>query len=123
MRWSATHRNSPATVAVPPPSGPVINATQTNLNTSLNPSQWGQSVTVTATVMSKAAPIAVSNEIVIFKDGQIQIGSSITGVNGVATLTLTGLSVGTHDLTAFYGGDSSCRQQPLQRRNADRQSG
>ena len=78
-------------------------ATTLGLLTSVNPSAAGQSVTFTATVF----PTTGSGETgaVTFFDDGARIGT-VTVVNGQATLSLTALAVGDHDLTASYGGDA-----------------
>jgi hypothetical protein len=74
--------------------------TTTGLGSSLNPSQFAQSMTLTATVAPSTATGTVT-----FYDGTTVIGSD--GVSaGTATLVTTALPVGTDDLTAAYGGDA-----------------
>jgi uncharacterized protein (TIGR03437 family) len=76
-------------------------ATTTALASSLNPSTYGQSITLTATVSP-----APANGTVTFNDGTITLGSgNLSG--GTATLTLSTLSVGAHPLTAVYGASTS----------------
>lgn len=72
-----------------------------------DPSSFGQTVTLTATVAAsvilpgQAAPAGT----VVFDDGQTAIGSASL-VSGSATFTTSGLSVGTHTITAVYSGDN-----------------
>jgi hypothetical protein len=40
-----------------------------------------------------------------FRDGGVNIGAPVTVANGVATLTTSSLSAGTHTITASYSGD------------------
>ena len=76
-------------------------STTTTLSASPNPSTYGETVTLTATVSPAAA-----TGIVTFMDGVATIGTgTISG--GVATLTVSNLSVGPHSLTAVYSGDST----------------
>ncbi|HEV3198786.1 MAG TPA: Ig-like domain-containing protein, partial [Bryobacteraceae bacterium] len=89
---------SPAVdVVVPPP----VTSTNTSLSSSLNPSNVGQPVTLTATVMPASATGTVT-----FKDGANTIGMGTLG-NGTATFTTSTLSVGSHPLIATYSGDSN----------------
>jgi hypothetical protein len=83
----------------------VINAvmTSTTLTSSLNPSQSGQSVTFTATV---AAASGVPTGTVNFLDGGAALGSGSLSPQGIATFSTSGLSVGTHTITAAYQGDA-----------------
>ena len=88
----------------------VINAsalppTTTTLVSSLNPSTVGASVTFTATV-SGSSPTGT----VAFKDGLNAIaGCSAQPVNGAgqAACTTSGLTLGTHSVTAAYSGDAN----------------
>jgi hypothetical protein len=75
--------------------------TTTELSSSPNPSQLGQTVTFTATVTS-AGPTPTGK--VEFKDGTKEI-KSVTLSGGVATLTTSKLAVGSHSITAEYTGD------------------
>ncbi len=83
----------------------VVNAagTTTTLTSSVNPSTPAQSVTFTATVTSAVAGTVGGT--VTFKDGANTLGTpSAVGAGGVATLTTTALTVGSHNITAVYGG-------------------
>jgi hypothetical protein len=81
-----------------------LNETIMSVTSSSNPSQFGQNVTFTAVVGSPFAPSQSPTGTVTFKDG-----STILGVVGltdrVASLTTSGLSAGTHPITAEYSGD------------------
>ncbi len=75
----------------------------TTLASSLNPSVFGQSLTLTATVSgSGGTPTGT----VTFLEGATTLGTG-TLSNGQATLTTLTLSVGSHNLTAQYAGDST----------------
>ena len=74
-------------------------ATTTALTSSLNPSTSGGSVTFTATVN----PAVPDNETVTFHDGTTVIGTGVTS-GSVATLTISSLSVGSHQINATYSG-------------------
>ena len=71
---------------------------------SLNPSIYGQSVTLTATVTS-AAPSTPTGT-VTFKNGTASIGSATLNASGVATLTKANPPAGSLSITAIYNGDS-----------------
>ncbi len=61
-----------------------------------------QSVTLTATLSGAASPIGT----VTFKDGTTVLGTAaVSGV--IATLATPGLAMGTHAITATYGGDGN----------------
>src|SRR5205823_1003805 len=71
-------------------------ATSTGLASSPNPSTFGQSVALTATVSPSTATGTVT-----FKDGSTSLGTG-TLSNGTATLTLSTLATGPHSLTAVH---------------------
>jgi hypothetical protein len=75
-------------------------ATTTALSSSVNPSLVGQSVTFTATVAG-ASPTGT----VEFFDGATSLGSGALA-GGAATLSTSSLTLGTHLITAVYGGDA-----------------
>jgi Bacterial Ig-like domain (group 3)/FG-GAP-like repeat len=85
-----------------PSSSNALTATISNvvLSSSLNPSIYNQSVTFTATLLpSKTGTV-------VFFDGSNSIGASvITGAT--ATLTISSLLVGSHNITAQYNSDTS----------------
>jgi Bacterial Ig-like domain (group 3)/MBG domain (YGX type)/FG-GAP-like repeat len=70
------------------------------LTSSINPSSWGESVTFTATV----PPHATGQ--VTFVDGAVAL-STATVLNEAASLSTSQLAVGTHRITAMYGGDTN----------------
>ncbi|MBZ5656528.1 MAG: FG-GAP-like repeat-containing protein [Acidobacteriia bacterium] len=82
----------------------VKDQTNTTLSSSLNPSIYGQPVTLTATV-TPTGPYPLTGA-VTFRDGTLAIGTA-TPRGGVATVTKPRLAVGTHSITAAYGGDAS----------------
>jgi Bacterial Ig-like domain (group 3)/Galactose oxidase, central domain len=80
-------------------------STTTTLISSANPSVLGQLVTFTATV-SPVPGSATPTGTVSFKDGAVTLGAR-TLSGGQASFTTAALSVGSHSITAVYGGDSS----------------
>lgn len=78
-------------------------ATGTTLTSSLNPSTYGQAVTLTATV-SSAGPTPTGT--VTFKNGSATLGTASLSF-GAATITTSTLAVGTLTITANYGGDAA----------------
>ena len=80
----------------------VAGATTTAVVSSLNPSTVGQSVTFTATVTG-ASPTGT----VQFKDGVTNLGSPVTMSGGVAALSTSALTQGSHAITGVYGGDAN----------------
>lgn len=79
------------------------NSTTTSLTSSLDPSQYSQPVTFTATVTG--TPGAPSGS-VTFTDGVNPLGS-VPLSGGSAALTTGALAIGSHSITASYSGDAS----------------
>ncbi len=76
-------------------------ATTTVVTSSLNPSTYGASVTLTSTVTPSTATGTVT-----FKDGATVLGTgSLSG--GTATFSTAALAVGPHSITAAYGGSAN----------------
>ena len=75
-------------------------ATTTSVTSSKNPSVLGSSVTFTATV---ASTIGTATGTVTFKNGPTTLGTGPV-VAGKAVLTTSGLTLGSHSITAGYGG-------------------
>ena len=80
--------------------------TTATLTSSLNPSNYGNSVTFTATIPPGGTTAPTGT--VSFLDGAAKIGTGTLGGNpGVATFTTAALNMGTHIITVNYSGDSS----------------
>jgi hypothetical protein len=73
----------------------------TSLASSPNPSTFGQSVTFTATV----SPTAATGPVTFF-DGSTSLGTANL-IGGRASFSTSSLSVGSHTITATYGGDTN----------------
>jgi hypothetical protein len=80
--------------------------TTTAVTSSVNPSYQGQSVTFTATITPSVAESFAATGTVTFKDGTTVLGTGTVSGN-TATYTTSGLSTGTHSITAVYGGDAN----------------
>ncbi|GAA1273664.1 hypothetical protein GCM10009677_28620 [Sphaerisporangium rubeum] len=87
----------PTTRATQPDNPP----TETTLTSSANPSHRNQPVTFTATVTGDFRGFNPTNK-VLFRDGDLVIGSAMLDPSGHASFTTSGLSVGTHPITAVY---------------------
>ena len=83
-----------------------IGQTTASLNTSQNPSAFGQSVTFTVTVSPQGFKGTPSGTVTFF-DGTGNLGRSDLNSNGVATLSTSTLTVGTHNITASYSEDAN----------------
>ena len=88
-------------VVVNPASSPTV----TGVTSSLNPSTFGQSVTFTAAVSAVAGTSSLTGT-VSFKDGGTVLATGVALNAGVATFATSALAVGSHSITAIYGGDS-----------------
>jgi hypothetical protein len=79
-------------------------ATATNIASSVNPSVFGQSVVLAATIQTPAGTMASGT--VNFLDGSTSLGTAAVS-NNSAQLAVSGLSLGSHSLTAFYSGNAN----------------
>ncbi|MGD0681221.1 MAG: Ig-like domain repeat protein [Terracidiphilus sp.] len=96
--------NSPLVIELIGNAAP-LNSTMVALTSSLNPSDFGQSVTFTATVTTGTGTLSTSSTVTFF-DGATQLGVVDVSTSGVATFTISTLTVGLHPITATYSGDS-----------------
>ncbi len=85
---------APATVAI---------ATGTAVISSTNPAVAGQSISFTATVAHSGGGTPTGS--VNFLDGATSLGAGALNASGIATISTGALSVGSHSITAAYGGD------------------
>ncbi len=103
------------TTSTSPPLNQVVLATPTSvtLTSSANPSTFGQSVSLLATVNTAGGHTPTGN--VEFFDGTTLLGTFALGGSGLSTsalapnqaeLSTSALSQGTHSITAVYSGDS-----------------
>jgi Bacterial Ig-like domain (group 3) len=76
----------------------------TSLTATPNPSQFNQAVTLKATV--KSATSGTPTGTVTFKAGTTILGTAALS-SGVASLSVKTLTVGTHSITAVYGGSTN----------------
>ena len=83
-------------------------AATVTLSSTPNPAHTGQSVTLSVTVRNAGgASTPVPSGLVTFKDGANSLGSVTLDASGNASLVVSTLSNGSHDLTASYGGDTN----------------
>jgi hypothetical protein len=83
--------------------------TTTTVASSVNPTVFGQATTFTATVSANAPGAGTPTGTVTFMDGSTVIGTGTldqTTGNDQATFTTASLAVGSHAISAVYGGDS-----------------
>jgi len=81
-------------------------STTTSIDSSLNPSVYGQSLTFTAHVAVVAPGVGSPTGAVQFDvDGQ-PYGTAVSMTGDTATLTVPTLNGGNHDVTATYNGDA-----------------
>ncbi|WP_283808449.1 Ig-like domain repeat protein [Bradyrhizobium sp. AS23.2] len=77
-------------------------ATTTTLTSSLNPSMFGQSVTLTATVSAGTATGSVT-----FRDGATVLATVPLSGAATAVFTTSSLALGPHSMTATYNGSAN----------------
>ena len=80
--------------------------TATALSATPNPTDFGQSVSLRATVTPVAPGAGTATGTVKFNDGSTTL-ASVTMSNSAATFTTSSLAAGTHNLTALYSGDAN----------------
>ncbi len=81
--------------------------TTTALATTPNPSTFGQTITLIATIAPSTGASGVPSGTVAFSDGTVALGTSAVDNSGKATLVVSSLSVGGHSLLASYSGDGT----------------
>jgi Bacterial Ig-like domain (group 3)/Fibronectin type III domain len=82
------------------------NQSATALKASVNPSVYGQTFTLTATVTAKTGSGTPTGS-VTFMDGTATLGTSTLNSSGVATLGVSLTTLGSNKLTAVYSGNAS----------------
>jgi hypothetical protein len=82
------------------------NASTTLLNSSPNPSGLGQPITFTATVSGVPVSAGTPTGMVTFRDGNTVIAQLPLDANGLASITKSDLSSGSHPITATYAPDT-----------------
>ena len=78
--------------------------TAVKLASSLNPAALSAAVTLSANVTGNGGTPAGT---VTFFDGAAGIGSATLNAQGIASLTVSNLIIGSHNITAAYSGDAS----------------
>lgn len=78
--------------------------TSTFVTSSPNPSAPAETVTLSANVTSNT--VADITGIITFRDGETTLGTAPLN-NNTASLAIATLTIGTHSITAFYGGDTT----------------
>jgi hypothetical protein len=104
LSWTGTNTSGSSSVPMNTTVTGGISSTTTTLTSSGNPSVYGQPVTFTATVSNGSSSAPTGN--VTFEDGSTPLGTG-TLSGGEVRFTTSALSVGTHSITAVYGGDAN----------------
>ena len=82
-------------------------ADTTTLRSSPSSSTIGQMVTFTATVAPGSGTTGTPTGTVTFEEGATVLGTATLGTSGTATFSIATLGVGSHTITAVYGGDAN----------------
>ena len=85
----------------------ISTATAVSLQSSENPSKFGDPVTFTATVTAEPPGSGTPTGTVTFYDGATSLGTGQLDAMGQATFLTSTLSVGSHPITAVYDGDGN----------------
>lgn len=86
----------------------VQGTTSISLESDDNESVFGQTVTFTATVSATSPSVAAPTGTVELFDGSSSLGTqTITALNPVATFNISNLVVGSHNIRAYYHGDTN----------------
>ncbi|MGH9595730.1 MAG: Ig-like domain repeat protein, partial [Edaphobacter sp.] len=103
----ATHLGSTsAAVTVTVLPVPTKAQTVTMLTASVDPAASGQEVVFTANVLATGASTTPTG-LVTFLDGKTVLGAASLVGDGVASLNISSLNVGSHAVTASYAGDAN----------------
>ncbi len=91
------------------PVAQVVNKASTSavVTPSVNPSVFGQPVTLTATVSVNAPGTGTPTGTLVFMDGATTLGTATLNASGVATFSTAALAVGSQSVTAIYSGDTN----------------
>src|SRR5262249_45929502 len=95
--------NSSATTTLSVNKGSAVTA----LFTSSNPAVSGEPVILTASVQPVPPATGIATGAVTFLDGQVVLATTGLTANGDAVYIASDLRVGTHDISAQYGGDDN----------------
>jgi uncharacterized repeat protein (TIGR01451 family) len=83
-------------------------STTTTITSSVNPSDFGQPVTFTATISAVSPGAGTATGAVQFKDNGSNLGVPVSlNSGGMAQLTTSSLTTGNHVITADYSGDGN----------------
>ncbi|WP_343787919.1 Ig-like domain-containing protein [Dokdonella soli] len=85
----------------------LMDNTTTSVTSSANPSVVGQLVMLTATVTAASPSAGTPTGTVTFLDGAASIGTATLSGSGTASLATAALTVGSHTISASYGGDGN----------------
>lgn len=81
--------------------------TTTALTVKPTNSGLGTTVTLTATITSSSSSTVKPSGTVQFLDNGVSLGTATVDANGIATLTTSSLTLGSHSITAQYPGDGN----------------
>jgi hypothetical protein len=101
LTFNDTATNTPQTVSLSG-IGTMAQATSTLFTSSLNPSRYGQTITLTAVVVPAVSGTPTGT--VTFFDGASVLASAQLSA-GTTVLAVSSLAAGNHSLTAAYSGD------------------
>jgi sugar lactone lactonase YvrE len=83
----------------------IVGGATASLTSNVNPSSSGQNVVFTARINGVGSQVATGT--VSFNNGAALIANVALDINGVATIQLSSLAVGSHTISASYSGDAN----------------
>ncbi len=82
-------------------------ATAIMISSSANPAPAGQTLTLTANVVTTTQSTLIPTGTVTFIDGNTVLGTATLNPSGLATFTTSTLAAGTHGISASYAGNAA----------------
>ena len=82
-------------------------ATAIMISSNANPATTGQTITLTANVVTATQSTLIPTGTVTFIDGNTPLGTATLNPSGLATFTTSVLAIGTHGISASYSGSAT----------------
>jgi hypothetical protein len=97
---------APSPISFPPFWQTILATAPPSVSSAAGPALYGQAVTFSATLSATNPDDGIPTSTVTFLDGTTTLAADVVlDASGLATFSTSGLSVGTHTITALYAGD------------------